>query len=67
MKKLYLSREDKKIEGVCGGLGEYFGIDSTLIRIVCVLLAFMSFGTSVIAYIICCFVIPKKPNSNDWN
>ena len=66
MKKLYLSDRDKKIEGVCGGIGEYFGIDSTLIRIICVLLAFASFGTAVVAYIICCFVIPKKPYSKDW-
>lgn len=66
MKKLYLSDKDKKIEGVCGGIGEYFGIDSTLIRIICVLLSFLSFGTAIVAYIICCFVIPKKPYSKEW-
>lgn len=66
MKKLYLSDRDKKIEGVCGGIAEYFGIDSTIIRIICVLLAFVSFGTAVLAYIICCFIIPKKPYSRDW-
>ena len=33
IKKLYLSDKDRKIAGVCGGIGEYFGIDSTVIRI----------------------------------
>lgn len=63
-KKLYLSDTDKKIAGVCGGIAEYFSIDSTLVRLVFVLLAFV-FGATVWAYIIACFVIPKKPYSND--
>jgi len=66
MKKLYLSDKDKKIEGVCGGIAEYFGIDSTIIRIICVLLTFVSFGTTVLAYFLCCFIIPKKPYTGDW-
>lgn len=65
-KKLYLSDTDKKLAGVCGGLGEYLGLDSTLVRIIVALLAFLSFGTAVVAYIVCCFVIPKKPYSKDW-
>ncbi|WP_010681063.1 PspC domain-containing protein [Acetivibrio cellulolyticus] len=65
-KKLYLSDTDKKIAGVCGGMGEYFGLDSTLVRLITVLLAFLTSGAGVIAYIICCFVIPKKPYSKDW-
>lgn len=40
MKKLYRSNTDKKICGVCGGLGEYFNVDSTLIRLAAVFLAF---------------------------
>lgn len=65
-KKLYLSDTDKKLAGVCGGLAEYFGLDSTLIRLITVLLTFLTSGTGVIAYIVCCFVIPKKPYSKDW-
>ena len=42
--KLYRSRKDRMILGVCGGLGKFFGIDSTIIRIVFVLLAFTGFG-----------------------
>lgn len=58
-KKLYLSDDDKKILGVCGGLAEYLDIDATIIRILFVLL-FFSFGTGLLAYIVMWFVIPKK-------
>ncbi len=48
------------VSGVCGGLGEYFDIDPTLVRIAFVLLA-MAGGPGVIAYIILAFVIPEAP------
>lgn len=64
-KKLYLSDTDKKLSGVCGGIAEYFGIDSTIVRIICVILSFASLGTAILVYIICCFVIPKRPYSKD--
>ena len=60
MKKLYLSDTDRKIGGVCGGLGEYFGKDSTLFRILFVLFALLSMGFGVIAYLLMWLVIPKK-------
>lgn len=63
-RKLYLSNSDKKIAGVCGGIAEYFAIDSTLVRLIFVLLAF-AFGSTILAYIIACFVIPKRPYSKD--
>jgi len=44
MKKLYLSNTDRKIAGVCGGLGEYFGIDPTIVRIFFIFLTILSFG-----------------------
>ena len=59
MKKLYLSNTDKKIWGVCGGLAEYFGIDSTLVRVIFVLLV-IGAGTGLLAYIIMALIIPKK-------
>ncbi len=59
-KKLYLSNIDKKIAGVCGGMGEYFEIDSTIIRVIWIILAF-AYGTGILAYILCALVIPKKP------
>lgn len=58
--KLKRSRTNKMIAGVCGGLGEYFNIDPTIVRIATVLLGFMSFGTFIIAYIACVVIIPEE-------
>lgn len=60
MKKLYISNTDKKLCGVCGGIAEYLGVDSTVVRLVWVLAAF-AFGTGLLAYIICALVIPNQP------
>ena len=59
-KKLYKSATDKKVCGVCGGLAQYFGIDSTLIRLAAVLLVLFA-GGGLLAYIICALVIPDDP------
>lgn len=59
-KRLYLSNVDKKICGVCGGVGEYFGIDSTVIRVVWAILGLV-YGTGLLAYIIAALVIPRSP------
>jgi len=61
VKKLYLSNDDRKIAGVCGGLGEYYEKDSTLIRILFMLLAFFAFGSGIIIYLAMWLIIPKKP------
>jgi len=61
MKRLYLSDTDKKIGGVCGGLGEYFEKDPTLVRISFILLTLLSFGVGIIAYLAMWLVTPKKP------
>ena len=60
-KKLYRSTTDKKLAGVCGGLAEYFGIDSTIVRLILVL-AVLFAGVGVLAYIIAALVMPEKPN-----
>ncbi|MBO4897831.1 MAG: PspC domain-containing protein [Clostridia bacterium] len=60
MKKLYLSKTDKKLFGVCGGVAEYFEVDSTLVRLGLVILV-ACFGTGLLAYILAALVIPKKP------
>ena len=58
MKKLYKSATDKKLCGVCGGIAEYFNIDSTLVRLG--LVAFTCFGGSgLLAYIIAAIVMPN--------
>ena len=59
MKRLFRSANDKMICGVCGGIAEYFNIDPTLIRLAIVLLACLSFGTAIIAYIIAAIIMPQ--------
>lgn len=57
-KKLYRSRMDRKICGVCGGIGEYFGIDPTLIRVLFVIFGLT--GAGILAYIIAAIIIPEE-------
>jgi phage shock protein C len=56
-----LVRKDKKIFGVCGGLGEYFSLDPTLIRILFVI-SVLIFGTGLLLYIILAIVMPDEKN-----
>lgn len=58
--KLYRSEVDKKLGGVCGGLGEYFDIDSTIIRLVVILTFFMG-GVGIPLYLIAWVIIPANP------
>lgn len=59
--KLYLSDTDKKLAGVCGGIAEFFGIDSTIVRLLWVAFS-LAYGSGIIAYIIFALVMPHKPN-----
>ncbi len=58
-KRLYRSRSNRMICGVCGGLAEYFGIDPTIIRIIAILLVFAG-GSGILAYIILAIVVPLE-------
>lgn len=58
-KKFYLSSRDKKLGGVCGGLAEYFGIDSLLVR-VAFLILFFGLGTGLIAYLVLWMLAPRR-------
>ncbi|MCK8824078.1 PspC domain-containing protein [Fuchsiella alkaliacetigena] len=58
-KKLRRSRDDKKIAGICGGLAEYFGIDSTIVRLFWGLMV-ISLGTGVLVYILAWIIMPKE-------
>ena len=62
-KKLYKSNTDKKICGVCGGLAEYFNVDSTLIRLLWIT-AICVFGTGILAYFIAALVMPEPLQDN---
>jgi len=59
-KKLYRSRVDSKIAGVCGGLGEHFGIDSTWVRLIFVLFFFLG-GSALLLYLILWVIVPLQP------
>jgi len=60
MKKLYRSRKDTKIAGVCGGIAEFFNVDSNIIRLLAVLTIFFG-GGGFIAYIIAWIIVPLEP------
>lgn len=59
-RKLYKSRINRKIAGVCGGLGEFFDIDPALIRLGLVLLVIFG-GTGVLLYIIAALILDDNP------
>tara|TARA_B100001245_G_scaffold114048_1_gene83497 strand:- start:141 stop:347 length:207 start_codon:yes stop_codon:yes gene_type:complete len=60
-KRLYRSRKDRKIGGVCGGIGEYFNIDPTVVRLIAVLLLLPGGLPGLIPYIILWVVVPENP------
>lgn len=60
-KRLYRSRTNRQIAGVCGGLANYFDLDPTIVRIAFVIIALMG-GPGLIIYIILAFVIPEEPD-----
>ena len=61
-KRLYRSVVDKMIGGVCGGIAEYFEIDSTVIRVIWLIFTFLGFG--IVAYIACLIVMKENPYQN---
>ncbi|MDR0915612.1 MAG: PspC domain-containing protein [Oscillospiraceae bacterium] len=58
-KELFRSRHDRKIGGVCGGIAEYFGISTTIVRLIWALLILVG-GTGLLAYIIAWVIIPEE-------
>lgn len=63
-KTLYRSKSDRMVAGVCGGLAQYFDIDSSIIRLLFVLLALVG-GSSVLLYIILAIVIPEESGDKE--
>ena len=62
MKILYKSSDDFKISGVCGGVGEYFDIDPTLIRLGMIILTILTgVVPGIIGYVVAVIIIPKNP------
>ena len=58
-KKLYKSNNDKKLCGVCGGLADYFDIDSTIVRLIWIFLV-LCVGTGILAYFVAALIMPEK-------
>ena len=61
-KKLYRSKSSRMLVGVCGGIAEYFNIDPTVVRVIWAIASVLGLA-GVIAYIVCAFVIPEKPDN----
>lgn len=60
-KKLQRSRRDRKIAGVCAGFADYLNMDSTLVRLIWLMLAFFG-GWGVLSYFIAWIVMPEEPS-----
>jgi phage shock protein C len=60
-KRLYRSRSDRMISGVCGGIADYFGIDPTIVRLATVALLFVTSGAVILIYIVMAIVVPEQP------
>jgi phage shock protein C len=60
-KKLFRSRQDKMIGGVCGGLAQYLDIDPTIVRVIGAILIFFTYGVGLAAYILAWILVPEDP------
>lgn len=61
-KKLYRSKTNKMISGVCGGLAEYLNMDANIVRVIVALATLFTGGTVGLAYLVMMFVIPEGPD-----
>lgn len=69
MKRIYKSRTNKRFDGVLGGIGTYFSIDPTILRVIFVVLMFPSFWAMVPLYVVLSWVMPEEPWSqrSQWD
>lgn len=59
-KKLCRSVSNRMICGVCGGIGNYFNIDPTLVRLIWVIVSFLGAGSGLLVYILAAIIIPEE-------
>jgi phage shock protein C len=64
MKRLYRSKKERMLGGVCAGLGEHFDIDPTVIRLVWAVITVLSIGTGVLVYILAWILIPEEESGS---
>lgn len=60
MKRLYRSKKERMLGGVCAGIGEHLDIDPTVIRFIWAVLTVVSFGTGIVVYILAWILIPEE-------
>jgi len=61
-KRLYRSKKEKIIGGVCGGLGEFLDVDPTIVRLLWAIITVLSIGAGIVAYLLAWIIIPEKKN-----
>jgi len=59
-KRLYRSKKERIIGGVCGGLGEFLDVDPTIIRLLWAIITVLSMGAGIVAYLLAWIIIPKR-------
>ena len=64
-KRLYRSRDERMVSGVCAGIAEYFDLDPTVVRLATVALLFVTSGAVVLLYVIMAIVVPEAPAPGD--
>lgn len=60
-KRLYRSKTNRMLLGVCGGLAEYFNTDPSVIRLLFIVLCIISMGVGILGYFIAAFIVPEQP------
>lgn len=63
--RLYRSREDRMVSGVCGGLAEYFAVDAAFVRVIAVILLAVGNVATVVAYLVMAVVVPERPSGGE--
>ena len=64
-RQLYRSTTNRMIAGVCAGIGDYMNVDPTVVRLLAVLLFFMTGGGMIVAYLVMALIIPEEPASQN--
>lgn len=63
VRRLYRSRTERTVAGICGGIAEYAGLDPTIVRVLFIVLAFVTGGTALLAYPALWLVMPQEPQA----
>ena len=62
IKRLYRSKKDKIIAGVCGGIAQYLQVDVVVVRLIWAIFTLISMGVGILAYILAWVIIPEEPS-----